>query len=191
MVTNTYAKEKEQQIDEIKNHWFKDHNPTFNEFGGLTVLDWRKPETGIYSVRYVFDGCNMYVSGDLGDAVFRFTEKAFPERIARYNLDYFCEKLRAFSDAKRDFNQLEANQRLSERINEWENDCIVYDKEACDDLRREIDDSSSIDEFRINMAGFDYYRLGDDAWEWLGEMGSVIPMRLQSYLIGIQMAVGK
>jgi len=191
MNKKTYKEEKEYQIDEIKNHWFKEHKASISECGDLVVLNWRQPETIIYSVRYVFDRGNMYVSGDLGQAVFSFTEKAIPGRIARYSLDYFCEKLSAFSDPKRDFDQLRANEYLNERICEWQAEGITYDKEACDELRGIIGDCSSDENYHIALASLDYYRLGNDSYEWIGGIGSVIPMRLQAYLIGIQMAVDK
>jgi len=191
MDSQTYKEEKEYQIDEVKNHWFKDHKATLSECGDLVVLDWKQPETIIFSVRYVFDRNYMYVSGDLGEAVFHFTEKAIPERIARYNTDYFCEKLSAFSGPKRDFDRLRANEYLNEMTRDWEEAGDKYDKEACDELRGIIEDCSSDEHYHIALAGFDYSRLGNDSFEWISEIGSVIPMRLRAYLLGIQMAVDK
>ena len=188
----TYAEEKEHQENEIKNNWFKNHKPTIRHYlcgvsDGITVLDWQEPGTGIFYVRYVFDRNSMYVSGDLGEAVFRFTEIAIPERIARYNLDYFCEKLGAFCDPERDFSRQKAREYIEERITDYENE--KYDKEAYTNLLNIVEDCESIDAYHIALADFDYCRIGNDAWEWISEIGSVIPMRLRSYLIGIQMAV--
>ena len=152
------------------------------------MLDWQEPGTGMFYVRYVFDRNNMYVSGDLGEAVFRFTEKAIPERIARYNLDYFCEKLRAFCDPKEDFSQVKAVEYLKEMVIDHE---IDTNASTYQELINIIEDCGSYDEYHVAMASFDYYKMGNDAWEWLGKLGSATPMRLRAYLIGIQMAMGK
>ncbi len=191
MTTNTYAEEKEHQSTEIKENWFKNHKAVFTKLGKITILDWRQPDTIIFYTRYVFDGANMYVSGDLGTAVFRFTEEAIPERIARYNLSYFCEKLRAFCDSKEDFSRVKANQYLNERIREYEDEEIEYDKDAFGELRTIINDSETYETFHYSLAKIDHYRLGSDAWEWIGSIGATTPMRIMAYLIGIQMAVSQ
>lgn len=132
----------------------------------------------------------MIIKGDLGEAVFRFTEKATPERIAGYNLGYFCEKLRAFTDSKDDFSRIKANQYLDEMLKEFNLCNAEYDKDAFQELRSIIDDSETYEDYRFKVFNFDYYRLGDSAWEWVGNLGSTTPMRLMAYLIGIKLAMG-
>jgi hypothetical protein len=102
---------------EIK-RWFSDHVATLTKLGDIEILDWRKPDTYIFGVRYVFDGCHMYVSGDCGEAVFWFSERAYPQRIATYSLDYFDEKMRAFCNSERDFDRDVAKKYLAEMRNE-------------------------------------------------------------------------
>ncbi len=170
--------------EEIKQDWFKEHKATLTKQGNIEVLDWRKPGTGNFAVRYVFDGYHMYVSGDLGEAVFRFSEAAYLHRIAHYSLDYFEEKMRAFTDARRDFNQEKAVKYLKEQLSEDE----TPDKEAYDALFAMINDCSSVREWEHQLFSFDYGRLGGDAWEWISSIGDEIPVRVKSYLIGIKMA---
>ncbi|KKN34690.1 hypothetical protein LCGC14_0791170 [marine sediment metagenome] len=189
MNTRTYAVEKKHQATEIKEHWFKDHKAVFTNLDKITTLEWRKPDTIIFYTRYVFDGYYMYVSGDLGEAVFRFTEEAIPERIARYNLSYFREKLRAFCDPTEDFSRAKAIQYLDERIQEYEDEKIEHDRATFEELRAIINDSDTYGVFHIHLASLDIYRLGSDAWEWIDSIGSTTPMRIMAYLIGIQMAV--
>ena len=191
MITETYVEEMSRQADEIMGHWFKDHKAALNQYGEIVVLNWQEPGTGIFMVRYVCDRNNMYVSGDLGEAVFRFTEKAIPERIARYDLGYFCEKLRAFCDPIRDFNRLKAKEYVDEVLREHNEDGYEYDKSAFDELLGIIGDCESMEAYHAALFSFDYYRLGSDSWEWVSEIGSAIPMRLQSYLLGLKMAMSK
>lgn len=73
MTTKTYIEEKADKETQIRDGWFKNHKAYLSEFGDIKVLEWREPDTIMMYVRYVFDGSCMYVSGDLGEAVFRFT----------------------------------------------------------------------------------------------------------------------
>jgi hypothetical protein len=174
--------------EEIK-RWFKDHVATLTKYGDIEVLDWRKPDTCIFAVRYVFDGNHMYVSGDLGEAVFRFTEKAYPERIATYSLSYFDEKMRAFTDDRRDFNRDEALKYLDEWRQDWINEGDrPFDERVYLELKHMVDDCSAVREWEHKIYDYDYCRVGNDAWEWLSEIGSVIPIRTESYLVGLKMA---
>jgi hypothetical protein len=168
--------------EEIK-RWFKDHVATLTKYGDIEILDWHKPDTCIFAVRYVFDGCHMYVSGDLGEAVFRFTEKAYPQQIATYSLDYFDEKMRAFCDAERDFDRDVAKKYLIEMKNE---DVITESK--YNELLALADQCTSVREWERQIYDLD---IMSDAWEWLPGIGSVIPMRVESYLIGLKMAVAQ
>ena len=59
----------------IRNN-FRDHIATLTEHGDLKILEWEKPGTSFYYVRYVFDGNRIYITGDLGEAVFCLTWKA-------------------------------------------------------------------------------------------------------------------
>lgn len=199
MVTKTYIEQKADQEQDIT-RWFKDHKATFTKIKAgwrdrhrhdMTVLDWQEPGTSVYYIRYVFDGCNMYVSGDLGHAVFRFTQKAIPERIAGYSLSYFYEKMTAYSDSREDFNKTKALEYVDELILDYENDEQEFDREAYDEFRRIIDDCTTMREYHYHLASFDYHRLGNDSWEWISNVGVCTPLRVRAYLIGLQMATGK
>ncbi|WP_410745825.1 hypothetical protein, partial [Clostridium neonatale] len=65
---------KEDEVKKyIRENWFKDHKAVLTKHGDLEVLDWRRPGTCCYAVRYVFDGCHMYITGDIGEALFNLT----------------------------------------------------------------------------------------------------------------------
>lgn len=98
----------------IRKHWFPDHKATVTQQGDLKVLTWKKDGTMMYGVRYVFDGSRMYVTGDLGEALFCFTELVNVHTFVDYHLDYFEEKLRAYHEDKREFNSDKAVSRLRE-----------------------------------------------------------------------------
>lgn len=81
---------------------FKNHAASYVEYSSnLAVLDWRnKNGSSNYYIRYVFDGNNLYISGDVGTAVVRLTEKATLATLAGYlnRINYFSEKIECSSD---------------------------------------------------------------------------------------------
>ena len=100
---------------EIKENWFKNHTATLEQHGDLEVLIWREPGTACYSCRYVFDGDKMYISGDIGEAVFWLTWKANVHSFNGKHIGYFFEKLRAYNGDKHDFN----NEKAIKQLREW------------------------------------------------------------------------
>lgn len=81
MAMNDY---REKQIEHANLH-FSNHKAEIKEHGGITVLNWRNQNgSSDYYVHYVFDGCFLYISGDLGSAVVHLTEKATLNALSRY-----------------------------------------------------------------------------------------------------------
>lgn len=85
--------------DDIRNRWFCNHQATMHDYTSakgdkISVIDWRKPGTGVYSVRYLLDRNYLHVTGDCGDALYQLTEEATLERLAHYDMDYLFGKLR-------------------------------------------------------------------------------------------------
>jgi hypothetical protein len=177
---------------EIRERWFKDHKAKLMDLGEIQILDWQKPGTGIYRVRYVFDGCMMYISGDVGEAVFWLTWKASIHSFDNIHIHYFDEKLRAFSDDRRDYNGETAKKRLEEWRQELSKNRRKYDLEKMKTLIEIASGCGSTREWAevVNSIEFNDFivRLDNDYWEWMYKIGDEIPPRLQSYLIGLKMA---
>jgi len=77
---------REQQISYAKME-FSHHKAVFRQLDGISTLDWRKEDgSSDYYVRYVFDEerCCLYLSGDLGSAVVRLTERATLQALSGY-----------------------------------------------------------------------------------------------------------
>jgi len=173
---------------EIKEHWFKDHKATLTKQGNLVVIDWRKPDTNIFAVRYVFDGYYLYVSGDIGEAVFKFSDTGY--LFAQdYSLDYFEGKLRAYSRERRDFDREKALLELNDRAEDaMDYNGKKYSEDAIEDLKSIINDCSTVREFQNKIHELDLYQFGSEFYDWLPELGSVYPGEIRAYLIGLQMA---
>lgn len=175
---------------EIREHWFKDHKATYTQYGDIKVLEWGKPGSGFYYVRYVFDRNKMYVSGDLGEAVFVFTETVDVYIQGTYSLGYFESKLRAYHEARRDFDEEKARKRLREWLKDLKENGIKYDHDSMKDLFSELTDCMTSDgwAFVVNMHSGFISELEPDYFEWMYSIGDKIPSRVHGYLMGFKMA---
>lgn len=176
---------------EIREHWFKDHVATLTQHGDLQVLEWKRPTSGTYRCRYVFDGSCMYISGDIGESVFRLTWKAGVHTFNDIYIDYFKSKMSAFSDEKMDFYSEKAVKRLREWTKQLKEDEIKYDHDDMKNLfalARECDNNEQWG-WRLQGDEYDFVsELDPDYWELIYKVGDVIPARVHAYLIGLQMA---
>jgi hypothetical protein len=173
---------------EIRENWFQYHKATLTKHGDLTVLDWKKPGTIIFGVRYVFDGRLLYVSGDIGEAVFKFSGNIGVD-FSECGLDYFEGKLRASSRERRDFEKDEAIKELDDRVkNIVDEGYEPIPEDTIKELKDIIEDCTTVSEFQTKIHELDLNKFGDDWWEWLPELGSVFPGEIRAYLIGLQMA---
>lgn len=190
----------ESQIkQEIRECWFKDHKATLTKCGDITVLDWRKPGTCCYAVRYVFDGDKMYITGDIGEALFWLTWKADVHSFNGISTDYFMEKMRAYSNDRYDYDGKEAatylKEWLDERIEDMEFDTEEDKEDFLEEFNELVDDAESCDS--ENQWGWEYVNekwhdfikeLDCDYWEWIYHIGRTVPHRIVGYIVGLQMA---
>lgn len=175
---------------EIREHWFVNHVAELTQHGDLQVLTWREPGTRNYYVRYVFDGYNMYVSGDLGEAVFGLTWRASVHSFDDVHLDYFDSKLEAYHGDRRNFNSDKAVKHLREWVNELKENEVSYDHDDMKNLFNAARGSSSKHEWahEVNELRDFIEEIDCDYWEWMYDIGDEFPSRLRSYLIGLKMA---
>ncbi|MFJ2042215.1 hypothetical protein ACIOBL_01355 [Paenibacillus taichungensis] len=178
-------------IDEtkIREQWFHNHQATYTDHGAIKELIWRRPETVAYYVRFVFDGRNMYVTGDLGEALFCFTETADVHTFNEYGIDYFTEKLKAYHEDTHYFDNDIAVERLRRWVKELKSDGDTYDH---DEMRELFEAARSIDTMRewadvINDSSW-LHDIEPDYWEWMYSVGKQMQPRLKSYLVALKMA---
>lgn len=197
---------------EVREKWFEKHTAEFEKLNDrISILDWINPNSSCYYCRYVFDGSRLYVSGDIGEAVFRFTEKATLEGISKYDLYYFHSKLSAFCENKYSFDSDTAIETIKEHIEyarenmDYEEDDDGKEIEANNDRNEEINNYiQALKELIIesktcnNKGSWDYeveQKYDDlrdydcDVSEWIYTAGDVIPNRIVGYLIGLKMAL--
>ena len=185
--------EKEQYI---RKHWFSEHKAKLEKHGDLEVLTWAREDSGVYHCRYVFDGRKMYISGDIGEAVFWLTWEASLPSFQNIHIDYFEEKLQAYSGDKRKYN----GDLAVKKLKEWRKGLLegghVFseeDVEMFDELFSIAESCGSKEEWIFECMNDRYYsdfisELDHDYWEWMYDIGDEIPLRVYGYLVGLKMA---
>ena len=194
MSRNTEIKEQ------IKEYWFKNHKAELVKCGDMTILNWKKADSNTYYVRYIFDGYRMYVSGDIGDAVFSLTWKATLASFNELDIDYFLSKMTTCSNGKEKY----CEEKASARLKEWKAELLedkIFDNEEekkeflekFDDLISGAEGCTSTEQWAweyVNSDTFcEFISENDcDYWEWIYNIGTVIPYHNFAYLIGLKMA---
>lgn len=177
---------------EIREHWFHNHKATLTEHGDLQVLQWKQEGTVVYSCRYVFDKNKLYISGDIGHAVFDLTWKASIHSFNDIHIGYFAEKLAAYQGEIRGYNGENAVKELKEWQERLDEDEVIYEKSEFRDMIRAAESCSTINEWAyecVNDRFHDLIReLDNDYWEWIYDIGNEMPARIHGYLIGLKMA---
>lgn len=190
---------EEQIIKDLKEYWFKDHKATLTEYGDIAVLDWRKPGTSNYAVRYVFDGYRMYIGGDIGEAVFNLTWKATVESFLDVNISYFISKMAVGERTTWD-GETAKQALLDWKKERFENEEYYFNEKFTKDDFKELiinlidttDKCNSQEEWAWKYVngeyGDDIYKFDNDYWEWIYDIGNVVPYHTYGFLIGLQMA---
>ncbi|MED4441493.1 hypothetical protein, partial [Bacillus pumilus] len=134
---------------EIKENWFKNHVAEIKGEEGLQVIYWGKSGTNMYRTKYVLSGNNIFISGDIGEAVYSLTCSATLDNIKDFNLDYFTGKLEAFCEDRWNFDQTLAKKELREYWDEYEiNEQYDDAREIYKGIISAIDESNSVDAYR-------------------------------------------
>lgn len=190
---------KEDEVKKyIRENWFKDHKAVLTKHGDLEVLEWKKPNRRVYAVRYVFDGCHMYITGDIGEALFNLTWKAEVNTFNGISTHYFMEKMVAFSDDRYDFDC----DSVKKSLREWHKQYIEDNHDMDEDKILEFHDNfnellDSVDECSckehwvgmVNERHNDFIsEIDPDYWEWIYNIGDEVPARIYGYIVGLQMA---
>lgn len=92
-----------QSIDMIRERWFPNHMALRDELisngtartGNIQTLRWQNPRNSNYAVLYFLHRSTLFVSGDIGSAVYRWSvhDQISLQWIARCNFSYFAEKI--------------------------------------------------------------------------------------------------
>lgn len=192
-------RDNEQMIREgwFANHQVLDHRLLGYDRGKapVEILVWGKPGTGIYRVRYLLYEGTLMVSGDIGEATYCWHPRGGINGlrwIAGLSLDYFHGKCTASEDGRcshwYEWDGDGARKTIREYFKD-ERSCKGYKKYLESSFPSVIGDRDTfLAELRCGSSDA-YDTFGDDWYEWVPNVGNVIPMRCQGHLIGLKMAL--
>lgn len=176
---------------EIKENWFKNHVAEIKGEEGLQEIYWGKSGTNMYRTKYVLSGNNIFISGDIGEAVYSLTCSATLDNIKDFNLGYFTGKLEAFCEDRWNFDQSLAKKELREYWDEYEiNEQYDDAREIYKGIISAIDESTSLDDYRAwLMPVYQDTSVDSDTMEYVWNFGKRMPYRLIGYWVGLQMVI--
>ena len=209
------AKRKERK-DYLKERMKKDyeyhvatHTVFKSEDGQIEYLLWKKPGTSNYMVTYIIAGGYLYVSGDLGEAIYQWSDRISFEWLAKLDLYYFSSKCQAseYGRGYKEWCSTEAEEDVKIMLEEAsENgDCVCTEEdEECkcfEKHKKELWDKFKETRGDWNLRSKEEWHmwcqesaeevLGPDWWESVGQIGEIISPRCELHLLGLKMADAK
>ena len=177
-------------IEEQKKR-FKDHVAKFYDCGNIKILDFQKPGSNYYRIRFLFeeDCYRLHISGDLGELTAKNATNMRYEKFAEdfsNNIDYFIKKIECHSRAIYAYDVDEARKQLIEKIQIYRLN-VGEDDEMEKWLNRILEDFD--DERGISDSGYEALQeLDSDAWEYASKIGRVHTGILHLYMLAFKLA---
>lgn len=185
-------------LEAQKTH-FANHVATFKDYGDIKILDFQKPRSGEYRIRFLFEEqfCRMHISGDLGHLIatnysnMRYDK--FAEDFAN-NVGYFEGKIECHDRPLYHYDEDKARVQLAEWLEDQgigENE--IYEKFCCpvdefiDDIIERLDYHKGLSDAAINdicsIAEDDY-----DAYHLASGLGKEPSGILDLYMLAFRLA---
>ena len=174
---------------------FKEHIAEFTDYGNIKILDFKKPNSSHYRIRFLFeeDYCRLHISGDLGELIAtnynNMTYEGFSDFV--HNTGYFKEKIDTHSRAIYYYDYDLAKKELEERLADYEF-IPEYDFETPEELKEEkidaiLEDFSDRD--GIGSKGYDVLsEIDADCFEYISYIGREETGILELYMLAFELA---
>lgn len=169
----------------IRNTWFKDHKAEHISLPEMEILIWANPNRSTYRVTYCAHNDLLYVTGDIGYAIYRAGLESLREW-SKCELDYFSGKCVAselgaqYLQWDSDFMREEVESALKDSEKTWD-DFVV--KSGHISTETELEWVQWLSEYGTEFFGYDRFN-----WPMNGKR---IDIRCRGQLIGLQMAIQK
>lgn len=169
----------------------------------IAVVDFCRPDTSMYGVRYIFAGHYVYVSGDLGCAVFNCTWKTKPTDRNWHGFWYITEKLAAREGEDWDYDPGVCRSTIQQILLEPDvrGNYTVFperwdkaQRELYHAMMREASEATSnagwasaLEALNNEVPDATLSDLDSDYWEWCYSAGQVLSARIIAIITGLQM----
>lgn len=174
---------------------FKEHIATFTDYGNIKIIDFKKPESSYYRIRFIFeeDYYRLHISGDLGELTATNYNNMRYEHFSDFvhNTSYFEEKVDCHDRSFYEFEYEEAKKELYERLkdyditseNGWNTD-EEYREEIIDEILEDFDSSTGLGSKAYDILS----EIDGDCWEYIGNIGKVKTGILELYMLAFELA---
>lgn len=170
---------------------FKEHIATFTDYGTIKILDFKKPNSSNYRIRFLFeeDYCRLHISGYLGSLVAtnynNMTYEGFTDFV--HNTGYFKEKIDCIERDIYCYDDDLARKELKERLEEYGFE-PEFDFETIEDKIDEIMEDFN-DRDGIGSKGYDILsEIDQDCWEYTSTIGREETGILELYMLAFELA---
>lgn len=193
---------KPEEIKAICNRGFATHKATLiQNTDRYCIIDWRRADgSGNYYVNYIVDKArgSLIVSGDLGDSIATWYNSLDPAELKNYihnDVNYYISKIRCSSDLY-DYDVNDIVEEIKNQLDESDVAEYVEESDRFDDedefwefVEDEVSDGVYRDMFIPSQELRDVIEeIECDSWEWLGDCGKSINVRVYLWAEGFYMA---
>ena len=174
---------------------FKDHIATFTDYGNIKILDFKKPESCEYRIRFMFeeDYCRLHITGDLGDLIASNYNNMTYDKFSDFvdNAGYFEEKIDCMSRSVYFYDTDKAITDLKNLIEEYQIADELMENTFHDSIERVIDEV--LENFDISRGVSEKgYEIMDkcicDFWEEARYIGRERTGIIELYLLAFKLA---
>lgn len=183
-----------ENIEKQKEH-FKNHVATFTDYDNIKILDFKKPGSSHYRIRFLFeeDYYRLHISGDLGELIASNYNNMCYEDFSDFvhNTGYFESKIKCHNRPLYEYDYDKAKQELQERFEDY-GVSSEYDFETDEEYREEIIEEILEDLDTDKGLGSKAYdilsEIDGDCFEWIGNVGKEKTGILELYMLAFELA---
>lgn len=179
---------------------FKNHVAMLRDYGNIIILDFKKPDSNEYRIRFLFeeDYCRLHITGDIGDLIACNYNNMCFDKFGDFvnNTGYFEEKVLCHNRAFHDYDEDLAREQVVKYIEEYLNLSDFkdyYDWQSDEENMNDILDSIFNDftvKNGIGAKGLDVlYEVSSDAVYELRDAGQRDTGMLELYMTAFKLAV--
>lgn len=186
-------------IEEQKKR-FKDHVAKFTDYGNIKILDFQRPGSSEYRIRFLFqeDFYRLHISGDLGELTasnyHNMNYEDFGPDFGK-NPYYFEEKIDCHERSIYVYDEDKARKDIEEKLEEYElsipsrysfdpDDDAEAFEDFINDVLEDFDDDKGISPEGYRVLS----EVDDDAWEYVKEIGRERTGIIELYLLAFTLA---
>lgn len=178
---------------------FKDHVAKFTDYGNIKILDFQRPGSNEYRIRFLFqeDFCRLHISGDLGELTAtnyrNMNYEDFGPDFSK-NPCYFEEKIDCHERPLYTYDEDKARKYIEELFKENElslpdryyfgNEDYEAFEDFIDDVLDNFDDDKGMSPEGYRVLS----EVDNDAWEYASKIGRERTGIIELYLLAFRLA---